>query len=302
MMHKFTFTSKIFLPVLNKEIRYENLINYHYFNILKFITNNDDEGLNFYFENLIKNLIIEQEYYYELTNLEKFLILLDMRSTSVGDNIQLNSNNSIKVDISLNAIKNSILNKFKDFNIKKILTDNDFKFYLSIPKKFFVDDLDELYKEIIDKIESNNEILNFFNLTDKEKEDIINSIPATISGDMLNFVKTTQEVIKNINIITGNSKIGLETISLSVFDRTMFYFLKSIFTDDLYNYYDLQYNLSNKMHVSYDHFMKMSPNECKLFINFYNRDISKQEEAQSKQQGSYPKPTIPSMPSLPKFK
>jgi hypothetical protein len=182
------------------------------------------------------------------------------------------------------------------------VSDDDFKFHLSIPKNFFVDDIDQLYKEIIDKIEINDEVLHYFKLTDSEKEDIINSIPATISGDMLNFIKDTQEIIKSVNIVTGNSKFGLETIPLSVFDKTMFYFLKSIFTDDLYNYYDLQYNLSNKMNVSYDHFMKMSPNECKLFINFYNKDISKQEEAQSKQQGSYPKPSMPSMPSMPRFK
>lgn len=302
MMHKFTFTSKIYLPILKKEIRYESLINYHYFNILKFITNNDDEGLNFYFENIIKNSITEPNYYSELTNLEKFLILLDMRSTSVGDNLQLNGSNSAKIDISLNAIKNSILNKFKDIELSKIVSDNNFKFYLSIPKNFFVEDIDQLYKEIIDKIEVNDEVLHYFSLTDQEKEDIINCIPATVSGDMLNYIRDTQEIVKSINIITGNSKFGLETIILSVFDKTMFYFLKSIFTDDLYNYYDLQYNLSNKMNVSYDHFMKMSPNECKLFINFYNKDISKQEEAQSKQQGSYPKPTMPSMPSMPKFR
>lgn len=302
MMHKFTFTSKIYLPILKKEIRYESLINYHYFNILKFITNNDDEGLNFYFENIIQNLITEPKYYSKLTNLEKFLILLDMRSTSVGDNLQLNGSNSTKIDISLNAIKNSILNKFKDIELSKIVSDNNFKFYLSIPKNFFVEDIDQLYKEIIDKIEVNDEVLHYFSLTDQEKEDIINSIPATVSGDMLNYIRDTQEIVKSINIITGNPKFGLETIILSVFDKTMFYFLKSIFTDDLYNYYDLQYNLSNKMNVSYDHFMKMSPNECKLFINFYNKDISKQEEAQSKQQGSYPKPTMPSMPSMPKFR
>ena len=77
-------------------------------------------------------------------------------------------------------------------------------------------------------------------------------------------------------------------------------FLKNIFTDDLYNYYELQYNLSNKMSVSYDHFMKMSPNECKLFINFYNKEMKKQEEAQQKQGGGMP--SLPSMPSLPKFR
>lgn len=301
-MHKFIFTSKLYLPILKKEIRYESLINYHYFNILKFITNNDDEGLNYYFEDIVKNLIVDKDLYSKLSNLEKFLILLDMRSTSVGDTLQLNGSTATRIDLSLNSIKNNIINKFKEIEITKTIIHDTVKVHLSIPKQFFIDDIDKMYHEIIDKIEINDEILYYFNLTDLEKEGIINYIPAGIAGDMLNFIKTSQDIIATINIVTGNPKFGLDNIQLSVFDKNMFFFLKSIYTDDLYNYYDLQYNLSNKMNVSYEHFMKMSPNECKMFINFYNKDISKQEEAQSKQQGSYPKPSMPSMPSMPKFK
>ena len=298
MMHNFIFTSKLHLPILKQEIRYENLTNFHYFNILKFITNNDDEGLNDYFENIVKHLITDKELYVKLSNLEKFLILLDMRSTSVGDILQLNGSGTVKVDLSLNSIKNNIINKFKEIEITKTISEDNFKVYLSIPKQFFIDDIDKIYQEIIDKIELKDEILHYFSLTVLEKEGIINCIPASIAGDMLKFINDSQEIINSINIVTGNSKFGLETIKLSVFDKNMFFFLKSIFTDDLYNYYDLQYNLSNKMNVSYEQFMKMSPNECKMFINFYNRDISKQEEAQSKQQGSYQKPNMPSMPKF----
>jgi len=297
-MHNLEFTTKIYLPIIKKNIRFRNLNNSHYFDILKFITNNDEEGLNDYFENLILDLIIDKSIYSNLSNLEKFLILLEMRSSSVGDSLQITGSNSAKIDLSIISIKNTIQNKIAKLDvIKNLKCGINYNVFLSIPKTFLIDDIDKMYTEIIDKIEINDEVLSFFNLTSTEKELIINNIPATIAGNILTYIKNIQFSIGEINIITGNEKFGLETIKLSVFDKTMLMFLKSIFTDDLYNYYELQYNLSNKMNVSYDHFMKMSPNECKLFINFYNKEMKKQEEAQQKQGGS-----MPSMPSMPKFR
>ena len=300
--HNLEFTTKIYLPILKQTIRFKNLNNSHYFNILKFITNNDEEGLNDYFENLILDLIIDKSIFSDLSNLEKFLILLEMRSSSVGDSLQITGNNSSKIDLSIISIKNTIQNKVNELNLTKNLKcENNYNVFLSIPKTFLIDNIDKMYTEIIDKIEIQDETLKFFNLTSTEKELIINNIPATISVNILSFIKNIQSFIGDINIITGNEKFGLETIKLSVFDKTMFLFLKSIFTDDLYNYYELQYSLSNKMNVSYDHFMKMSPNECKLFINFYNKEMKKQEEAQQKQGGGS-MPSLPSMPSMPKFR
>ena len=301
MISNIEFTSKVYLPILKETVRFRNLNNNHYFDILKFITNNDDEGLNEYFENLIFTLIVNKSIYSNLSNLEKFLILLDLRSISVGDQLQITGSNSIKVDLSLMSIKNSINDKILASNFKNVLTfDKNCTISLSIPKIFFVDDIDKIYIEIIDNIKIDEEVIDFYHLTNEEKLLILDKIPATTSGDILKFITNTQNVISNINIISENEKFGLEAIKLSVFDKTMFMFLKSIFTDDLYNYYELQFNLSNKMNVSYDHFMKMSPNECKLFINFYNKEMKKQEEAQQKQGGSFS--SLPSMPSIPKFK
>ena len=69
--HNLEFTTKIYLPILKQTIRFKNLNNSHYFDILKFITNNDEEGLNDYFENLILDLIIDKSIFQDLSNLEK---------------------------------------------------------------------------------------------------------------------------------------------------------------------------------------------------------------------------------------
>lgn len=293
------FTTKIFLPILKKEVRYHSFNNLHYFEILKFITNNDDKGLNNYFEWLIEYLILEKEEYYNLSNIEKFLILIDLRSITLGDSLELLGNNNVKVQFLISSIKNNIINKIIDLKLNDFYVFNNFKIGLSVPKKLLIENIDEVYKEIINYIETDEENINFYSLKDNEKEELINNIPADVTFGIMNYFNLNKEINK-INIISGNSKYGIEDVPLNFLDKTMFYFIKSILSQDLLNFYELQYNLIYKLNISYDHFMSMTPNECKIFINFYNRDKKKEEEAQNKSNSSMP--SMPSMPSFPKFK
>jgi hypothetical protein len=61
------------------------------------------------------------------------------------------------------------------------------------------------------------------------------------------------------------------------------------------NFYELQFVLFTKMNITYEHFLKMSPNECKLFINFYNEDMKRQQEAQEKESSGNKMPSLPKM-------
>lgn len=293
------FYSKIDLPILKKKISFNHLNNQHYFEILKFITNNDDIGLNEYFEWLLSEIIIEKEYLKSLTNVEKFLIILELRITSLGDQIQLNIENKAKVDISLLSIKNNILKNINEIELSKIIKDNDIEIKLNIPNSLLIQNIDNIYHNIIDYIKIQEQKINFYFLTEEEKDSIINNIPVNIITEMLNFVKIN-DIFNKINIITENKKIGLEGLKLSVFDKTLLLFLKSIYNDNLLNFYEIQYILMSKINLSFDQFMRMNMNECKIFINFYNRDMKKQQEEQQKSSSSSSVPKIP-MPSMPKF-
>lgn len=292
-----TFTTKLQLPILGREVRYSTIKNNNYFDIIKFITNKDDEGLNNYFEYILSHIILDKSIIPKLSNIEKFLILLDNRSLTIGDNLQLKGNNAAKIQFLISSIRNNIINNIKDLNLTKKIEEKDFKIDLSIPKSLIIDDFDKVYREIINKIQVGNEIIDTNTLTDFEKDSIIGNLPASITSYILDFIKETQEVTSKICIISENPKIGLENVPANVFDSTFFMFLKSIFTDDLNNFYELQFQLIHKVNLSYDHFMSMTPNECKIYINLYNNEIKKQEEAESKTSSS-----MPSMPSMPKFR
>jgi hypothetical protein len=295
------FTSKMLLPIQNVEVRYDTITNEQYWQILKFNVNKDDEGLNNYFEWLLKNSIKDLQILESLTNIEKFLILLDMRSVSLGDKIQMNGNKNSSLEIFLSSIKDNIINKVKDLKLTKISNIERQKITFSIPKSLIIDSIDKIYKEIIDKIEIDEHLLKFFNLTEIDKNSIISLLPAKFSAEMLDFVTHIQENLSKVNIISGNDKFGIQNITLNVFDSTLFTFLKTIFGDDLISFYETEFNFIYKMKFTHDHYLKMTPNEAKLYVNFFNEEMKRQEEAQSKQSSSGI-PSIPSMPSIPKMK
>lgn len=288
------FYTKIFLPILAKEIKYTPLENRHYFELLKFATNNDDVGLDECFNWILNQSILDKEVISELSNLEKLLVLIDLRSVAMGDNLQLNGINNTKIDYHISLIKNTLINKIKNINLTKIVEFNNFKVHLSLPKKFLIETIDEIYKEIINKIEINGEVVNFSSLTEAEKDIIISNIPAKVGSNILNFINSNEE-LNNIDIISENTKLGIQKFPLKFFDKTIFYFLKSIFGNDLMNFYELQFVLFTKMNITYEHFLKMSPNECKLFINFYNEDMKRQQEAQEKESSGNKMPSLPKM-------
>jgi hypothetical protein len=166
---------------------------------------------------------------------------------------------------------------------------------LSIPKSFDSENIDKIYKEIIHKIKIEDDDIDFYSLTEEEKDSIISNLPANLAQELLGYIEYCQEISENIDIIKGNERIGLDSVPLRLFDKTLFLFLKNTFGNDLMGFYELQFNMMSKLNVSSDNFMKMTPAECKIFIQFYNQDMKRQEDAQ-KSSGS-----MPSMPKVPRF-
>jgi hypothetical protein len=291
------FTNKTYLPILKKDVRYTCINNENYFQIIKFILNNDDEGLNEYFEWILNEIIVQKDIIKHMSNIEKFLILLDNRSMTIGNVLSIKSEKNAKVDMHISSIKNKIINNISNIELTKVCSFDNSRIYLSLPKTMIIDNIDTIYNEVINKIEVENDVIEFYSLTEEEKLSIISNIPAVLSNDILSFVQNSQENLTKISLINKNAHIGIEEININCYDSTLFLFLKSIFKDDLMNFYELQFNMMTKMNVSNDHFMSLTPNECKLFVKFYNEEKKKEEEAQSKQQSS-----MPSLPSVPNFR
>ena len=295
------FNNKIFLPIIKKFVRVEPLANRHYFELSKFITNNDDEGISNYLDYVIDDILLEKELSKDLCNIDKFVTILTSKIISSGSKISIVGSNSVKTEFSLNGIINNIVKNLKDFDYEKIITTENLEITISLPKNLLISDIDQIYKEIINKIKINEESILFNSLTENEKVDIMNNIPISCTGDILEYISKTQETFKNISIIQENAKMGMQGVPFNAFDNTLFMFIKSLFGENLKNYYELQYILYTKLNMSLDHYMSITPNDCKIFINLYNEDMKKQQDEQQKS-ASGGMPQLPSMPSIPKYK
>jgi len=297
------FNNKIYLPIIKKFVRVEPLVNKHYLELSKFITNNDDEGISDYLNYIVSEVLFEKNVLNDLSNIDKFIIILSSKIISSGSKISILGTNNVKTEFSLSGIINNIVKKIKDFDYEKIITSDNLEITISLPKNLLIQDIDQIYKEIINKIKINDECIFFNNLTEKEKVDIMEIIPISLTGDIMDYINKIQDIFKNASIIQENLKMGMQNLTLNTFDNTLFVFIKYLFGENLKNYYELQYILYTKLNMSLEHYMSITPNDCKIFINLYNEDMKKQqEEQQNGSSGGMPKlPPMPSMPSAPKF-
>lgn len=280
------FYIKQHLPVLGRDVKYRELTNSQYFTLLKYLSNSDKQGIVDCFDIILRENLLDS--YEDLTCIDKFLILLDIRSICVGDSIELRLETAGSAKLSLISIIESIKDKISKkklsstFNLSSDITIN-----LKLPKEMMLTEVDKVIDSAIHNIIIGNQVYKIENFNEQEKNDFFQSLPANVYKQIIDFIEHIQQELKDICIVNRNEMLGIQEIPLNVFDGTLFAVLRTLYGEDLMGFYELQYSMIKKIGISYEHFMEMTPNESKLFINLYNRDIKQQEEASKKQNNSY---------------
>lgn len=283
----FDFCLNQYMPVLGQNIFYLPIKNKNFFDVIRFNKQDDEIGLNYYLESLLKNNIKNNLFYNKLTNLEKFLILIDMRSYGIGDIISLIGEDNIQIKLYLNSILQSLKDKIKNLTLHKSINCSNFTVNIGLPKTFILNDVDDIYEKCIHSIISEDEEIDFYLLSKEDKLQILENLPANISNEIINFVEYLQN--QNLFLVNENTHINLKGIKFSFFDRTMLFFIKSILNEDLTNFYELEYNLLTKLNLNRNDIMDLNPVECKIFIDHYNEEMKKQEENTKRSTPNFPK-------------
>jgi hypothetical protein len=296
------FNSKLYLPTLDKIINVKSIKNFQFFNLIKVIHNDNNLCIEECFNNLIDYLIDDESIISNINILEKFLILLESRINSIGDSLTTSSQTTeATVNIPLYTMRDRIIDNIKTFKFKRNLELDKLNVNINLPKKLLLDDIDDIYRHVIDEITVDGSSYKVSNLSKEELDLILQNLPATISSGILDYIQDLADLSRKINIFDGNDKLGIQKIPMGFLDNTIFFFLKNIFSEELGNFYELMYSMIKKLNFDYDSFMNVSPNECKIFINFYNLDIKREDDANKGGMGSMPSmPNIPK-PNFPKF-
>lgn len=261
------FTIPIELPS-GKQIRVPELKNRHYFCILKYCTNNDIEGVCEYFTSLLYNEF----------NIEKGLDYIDLiytliyiRMVFIDSNIIINNSNKREVTIGLETI----LKKIDDINRpkSKVIKLNQFKIEVGMPNSLYFHKIDDLVISSIKTVALPKTEIVFDTLNKADKIAIINKLPGKLYNQILDYVKQLMRDLGSITLIEQNKTFQVDCVEIDVFSNQLFYFVKSLYSQDLKSFFELMYHYNNKVVHDASMFMDLSPVDANIILNFFKKEI-----------------------------
>lgn len=268
------------LPVVKKRIHYAEFSNQHYFSILKCIATGSDEVVADMFDAVIYDLTTEDAH--SMFALDKFCLLLDIRSIALGDKIEFVTSTQAKASLKIGNIINTLTNSIENAVLSHTIHVDDINITTHVPRKLRLIDLDDVISSCIYSIQDQDHTYLFDKMSSEEQQALMSSLPAEVMNCILDHIKINKASLSSTNIIKENAELGINAYTLDLYDNSLFSFLKSIYTDELMSFYELQFSLLSKLNISNEHFLSMTPSESKIFINLYNKEAKKQQKEESK--------------------
>lgn len=273
------FTITQYLPVLNADVRYCELLNKHMLIINKFITNSDDIGLADYFEELIQELLIDKTVYTKMYNVDKFLMLLNLRSICIGDELKFNQSvGTVTVSVRLINIINNYTTPISNFT-QSLSINNMYNLILNMPKTLYLSGFDSIMLQVIDKIVDDSttyhaDTINF-------KNEILKILPANQTHKIIEYINTMSEQGELLHILKKVERAGIDSLSMNPYNNNMFLFIKNIFSEKLYSLYQFYFKMVNSLKFDSFSVNNQTPAESSMYISLFNEQMKTQNSENS---------------------
>jgi len=280
----------VFIPSLNRKVYFKELNIRQLKNIVKTILNNDDVALVYAFNDLIKENCKENIDILDITILDRFLILLNMRIVSIGNiqTVQLTCDETQKpyeIIVDYNQLVDNIASiNFDDIvNItnKNITIEYGIPLAFRVPEQFMYDTshVDVVARSIrhikIGDIEYNLSTLDFF-----EINRIIEKLPIIFSEDIQKYLDAQEIKSNTVNFITTINPHTIKTIEqkMSLSDNILTRILKIAYNCDLHGLYKGIYYMVNVLKFTPEYVETLTPNEKQLYWSYYLSDEAAKEK------------------------
>ena len=265
------FNVEIVLPS-GRKCRVKELHNREYLAIIKFVQNNDFVGVS----RLFDELFIEPD----MNIFDRFYLLIYIRMLFVEGNIALNVEDK-QVDVQLSAILDKLEANYVDLETK--FEDSGIEITLDLPCISYYEHVDELFISTIKSVKIADAIVEFNTLSKVEQEQVMDNLPASMFNHIEKFVRTTQETLLDVAIVDEDSSIGVERISIDIFNNGVMQFIANIFSTDLAAFYKLIYVFQNTIMPGSNLFFKLSPIETKIILNEHSSRMKEENDKLQKQ-------------------
>lgn len=288
----------VYLPSLRRKVYFKELTIRQLKNIVKTIMNNDDEALSFCFYDVIKENCREDAQLLDLSVLDVFLVLLNMRIISVGAEQKLiitceETQNTFSATINYNQIVEQI--EKIQFDSAEPLSKNgiNVEFGLPLAKQIFSTENLEFNRlsSSIKGIKIGLLEYKFSTLDLYDTARIIDHLPRSLSEDILKYLELQEKKINSVKFLDivnpfTNKKIE-QSLSLDNLDLNRI--LKISLKEDLMTLYKSIHYMVTALRYTPEYVENMTPNEKQLFWSFYLADESERRKAGNKNQG----PSLP---------
>ena len=270
------FDFPLILPS-GKKVRVPEITNQDVYTLMKFCVFNDIEGFEKYVNTVIFN------YLPLLSIIDKFYILLFLRVIYLGEEITFSLKESFtdKLNVSLNVI----LEKFEQLNLppNELVVVDNFSIELGMPTQLYFDTIDELYFSLLRSVTFDNVKIDFDSITENEKQKIYELLPSKFIQELQRFYTSLINTLGNLVVFEENKTFNVDEISVNFLSNQPCFFIKQLYSQDINSFLEFMYQFVNKVGGSFNDFLKLSINDCKIIFNFYVDEVKKQNDELKKQ-------------------
>jgi len=268
------FSIKTRLPS-GRTVRIPELKNKHLFILLKFCENEDLEGLNNFFNEVIFTGLED------LDIIDKFYAVLLVRMIYVYPEIIFEDKDRKTINFNIENILEKIDLFERDYD--KVYNLDKFVIELGLPNLLYFENLNDVYLSIIKKIKLGEKIIKFNTLSTSEKEIILSNIPNSVFSIIKSYSNQLSTNLNNFVIIEKNVNFNLDEINLNVLSNGIISFILGIYSSGLSNFFEMLYIFTSKLGFTSHDFLELTPLDSRVLLNIYKKEMSEKEEELKKQ-------------------
>lgn len=291
------FCYDVYVPSIQSNVKFYELINSDYLSMLKFLQNNDDEGLSAFIEYLLIQLIVDKKHHHQFDRLDKYCILLTVIMISSGNVLEFTTTCAeTKKQYNIEVVLGEIISAINDIKISgtEVNVDNNIKIKLSPPRSLRGPFNTPITSITIDSIEQDTT-----NFTTDQLDDLISVLPYNVFTDLQQTYKTIHDSCTGVDYFSYINPYQPEAqpikYTFNLFDDSFYQFIKLVLKEDLLNYYKVMYTLTTKFKLDMSYIQSITPNETKTYLSLIKQDIKEIKESHQQNQQQQP-PTQPVAP------
>jgi len=291
MAHRFSYQA--FLDQ-DRYIFLQDITYSTYREFVKVLLDNNPVVVNFFIENIIKDCYVKSNFDFDikrLTIIDKLLILLMIKSYSIGSDVDLEvtCSETGKVfrcnvncnDVVIALLQSEIINTHS-IETGKLCID------MALPTTFEPYTKSNILNHCIKSIKYKNEVIS---------NESLDGLPVTVLSSVNSFIQDQNKLLSNTPVFTYKSPFVKDApqqkISLSLFDDSFISVIKLFFDADLLDLYETEYLLIKHHNFNEELFQSKTPAEIHAFIS-----IIEKYQAENKQDTNV---NVPGMAIPPEF-